>query len=134
MRRMPLFILAAALAGCTTAPPPASRTAEGQEKLTKLLAGKVAGQPTECLPSFRQNDMVVIDESTIAFREGAGRVYVNRVIGACNGVGHSGYALVTNSFGGGRLCRGDIARVMDVQNGTTIGSCALGDFVPYTRA
>ena len=39
--------------------------------------------------------------------------------------------LVTRTSGTG-LCSGDIARVVDVSNGITVGSCALGEFVPYT--
>jgi hypothetical protein len=45
------------------------------------------------------------------------------------GAGH--YALVTRQFSGS-LCRGDIATVADLSSGMTVGSCVMGDFVPYT--
>jgi hypothetical protein len=32
------------------------------------------------------------------------------------------------------MCRGDISRVADVRTGMTVGSCAIGDFIPYTPA
>ena len=31
------------------------------------------------------------------------------------------------------MCSGDIATVADLRTGMTVGSCTLGDFVPYTR-
>lgn len=132
MRTICLILCGAILAGCTTAPPPASRSAEAQAEFHRLTAGKVPGQPLSCLPSYRADNMVRIDNSTVAFREG-GRVYVNHLIGACSGLKSGFYALVTRSSGTG-LCRGDIAHVQDVSTGAIVGSCAIGDFVPYTTA
>ena len=97
--------------------------------LNKLIAGKSAGAPFTCLQHYRSDDMVKNDESTVAFKQGR-RVYVNHLIGACSNLDSSFYALVTKSSGTG-LCRGDIAYVQDVSNGTIVGSCAIGDFVPY---
>ena len=34
--------------------------------------------------------------------------------------------------GGTGLCRGEIAQVIDTSQGFTVGSCSIGDFVPYT--
>lgn len=134
MRTMPLLIIAATLAGCSTAPQAPVYNARAEAELQRALAGKVAGQPVSCLPSFRKHDMIRVDDDTILFRDGARRVYRNELMGSCNGLGSHAYALVTNTVGGsGRLCRGDIAQVVDISNGTTVGSCALGDFVPYTR-
>ena len=132
MRAIPLLLTAAALAGCTTQPPAPTRTAEGQAKFQKLTAGKVAGKPMDCLPHYRADDMVTIDDSTVAFREGS-RVYVNHLINECNGLDSGFYTLVTKSHGTG-LCRGDMSQVAAVRTGVTVGSCAIGSFVPYTTA
>jgi hypothetical protein len=132
MRAIPLLLCAAALTGCMTQPPPPSRSAEAQAEFQRLTAGKVPGQPISCLPSYRADNMVRIDNSTVAFREGS-RVYVNHLIGACSGLRSGFYALVTRSSGTG-LCRGDIAHVQDMSTGAIVGSCAIGDFVPYTTA
>jgi len=130
MRSMSFLLLTAALAACSTAPQP--RTAQAEAQLERLLAGKVAQQPVDCLPTYRSGDMVVIDDNTILFREGRNRIFRNDLNGgSCTGLGGGHYALVTKQFGGG-LCRGDIAQVMDVSNGMTVGSCVMGDFVPYT--
>ena len=133
MRSISLLLIGAAIVGCTTgAAEQPIRTADKQRQYDQLLVGKVAGPPLSCLPTFRQDDMVVIDDRTIAFRQGSSRTYVNHMQGGCSNLG-GGYALVTRSFGGGQLCRGDIAQVVDLSSRMTVGSCVFGDFVPYAR-
>lgn len=133
MRSMSLLLLAATLAGCSTAPQPVTRSARAEAQFQQLLAGKVAGPPVSCLSGHRSNDMVVIDDNTILFRDNSRRVYRNHPIGGCPRLGSGQFALVTRNIGGQGLCRGDIAQVMDVRNGFSVGSCVIGDFVPYTR-
>ena len=132
MRIVPILLVGSLLAACSTAPQPL-RSAKAEQRYQALLAGKAAGAPQSCLPSYRSNDMVVIDDNTVLFREGSNRTWVNRLQGGCSNLGSGHYALVTRTYGGAGLCRGDIAQVADVQNGITVGSCVLGDFVPYTR-
>jgi len=123
----------AVLGACSTAPQHQSREAEAETRLQQALAGKVAGRPVDCLPTFRTGDVVRIDDDTVLFRDGANRVYRNDLNGSCNGLGSPNYTLVTNSFGSaGQLCRGDIARMVDVSSGIPVGSCVVGKFVPYT--
>jgi hypothetical protein len=45
----------------------------------------------------------------------------------------SHYAIVTRQFGGGGLCSGEIAEVVDPTTGISISSCSFGEFVPYRR-
>lgn len=121
------------LAACaTTAEDSAERSPEAQQLLARYLDGRTAGQPQSCLPSFRSHDMVVVDERTILFRDGANRVWRTEVQGPCNGLGRPGTALLTRQFGSGQLCRGEVAQILDTTGGFTIGSCSFGDFVPYT--
>lgn len=120
------------VAGCATQPPSPSQIAESQAELQKLIGGKVAGSPITCLPHYRADDMVRIDDSTIAFRQGS-TVFVNHLNGECSNLKNSFYALVTKGNGMG-LCNGDIAQVRDVSHGTIVGACALGDFIPYKPA
>ena len=131
MRGTPILAFALALAGCATQPQPATRTAEAQAELNKLLAGKTAGAPITCLQHYRANDMIRIDDSTVAFRQGS-KIYVNHLRGVCSNLTSSFYALVTRGNGMG-LCRGDIAEVRDTSTGTLVGACGLGDFIPYSR-
>ena len=133
MRRISLLGIGAVLVACTTtAAQQPIRSAKAQVRYDQLLAGKVAGSPVSCLPTFRQNDMVVIDESTVAFRQGSSQVYINHMQGGCTHLGGP-YALVTRTFGGSQLCRGDIGQVVDLTNRFTVGSCVFGDFIPYGR-
>lgn len=132
MRLISVVTGAVVLASCTTAPPaPAMRTAEKQREFQMLLAGKTAQPPISCLPHYRSGDMRVIDDQTIAFRDGSRRTYVAHMRGGCNELGTGHYALLTKQFGSADLCQGDIARVIDTLNGITVGSCVFGDFVPY---
>ena len=130
MRGIALLLIGATLASCAAAPQP-GRSARAENRFQQLLAGKVAGPAVSCLPSYRANDMVVIDDSTIAFRDGSRRVYVANLSHSCSNLGSGHYALVTKRFGGSGLCRGDIGQVADLTSGMTVGSCVFGDFTPY---
>ena len=126
------LILVSVLAGC--APYAAEpRTAKAESKLTRALEGKVAGAAINCLPSYRANDMTIIDDGTLLFRQGSATVYRNDPPGGCSRLGDGTYTLVTRTMGGS-LCRGDIAQVVDLPSGMTVGSCSMGEFVPYRSA
>lgn len=128
-----LAILASAgvLASCATTGQPVERSPKALAELASYLDGRTPGNPVSCLPNYRRDDMVVIDENTILFRDGANRVWRNDLKGSCNSLGRPGTALLTRQFGAS-LCSGEIAQVIDTSQGFTVGSCAIGDFVPYT--
>ncbi|WP_205479667.1 hypothetical protein [Sphingomonas arenae] len=132
MRSLLLLPLLASVAACAASANDQPRSAKAQQELDRYLTGKVAGSPQTCLPTFRRDDMVVIDEKTILFRDGSRRVWRNDPAGGCIGLGRPGVAMVTRTFGSGELCRGEIVRMTDLTNGITVGSCSLSDFVPYT--
>ena len=133
MRSVIPLLIVGALTGCTYAPaqqaPMVDQRAEA--RLNQLLAGKVPGRPQSCLAHFRADDMVVIDDYTIAFRDGTNRVWINKPPGGCNLLSAGPYALVTHTSIGS-TCRGDIASVMDTINHASVGSCVFSDFVPYS--
>jgi hypothetical protein len=138
MRSISLLLLGAMLASCTTAvADQQQRTPRKQARFDQIIAGKVAGAPLNCLPSYlNANDMTVIDDSTIVFSRGAssGPVYVAHMRGPCTGLGGAGAnALVTRQVGASGLCSGDIATVQDLMAHITVGSCTFGEFIPYTR-
>ena len=135
MRSVIPVLMVAAIAGCAPPPPAqvAAEQARSQARLAELVAGKVAGAPQSCLPPYRSDDMIVVDDSTIVFRDGATRVWVMRTQNPCNLLSAGPYALVTKTVGGMGLCRGDIGQVADPVSSSTVGSCVMGDFVPYTR-
>jgi len=130
MRGILLIGLGGLIASCSYAPP-VGPSPVAQDKLAKELAGLVPGQPQACLPTYRSQDMVPIDDDTILFRVGKNLVYRNELNGACTTPG-SGYTLVTRSTSTG-LCRGDIAQIVDLHSHVVVGSCSFGDFIPYRR-
>jgi hypothetical protein len=133
MRCIGLILAVGVLASCSTAPEPTTRSPEGQRDYERLIADKVvAGPPVACLPSYNMDDLVVIDERTIAYRQGAGRIWINNMRSACTGLGRNN-ALVTRTFGATQTCSGDIARVVDLTAKVVVGSCVFGDFVPYAK-
>jgi hypothetical protein len=125
---LPVLLAACATAGMAEDPPP-QLTDKQKAALDRALEGKVAGEPQNCISLTQRADLQVISDDLLLYKAGR-TVYVNRVLGRCNGLSFGG-TLVTNVWGS-QICRGDIARVADLSAGMLTGSCALGDFVPYT--
>ena len=135
MRSIPLLLLGASLVSCTTASPAPTRTAEKENRLQQLIAGKVAGPPQSCISNIttRSNNMVVIDDQTVAFRATGGRVYVGHLGAGCDNIG-MGNSLVTRQSAASSLCSGDIAQLRNLSSGANVGSCTFQEFVPYSPA
>lgn len=134
MRGISLLLIGAGVAGCSTAAEQPMRSSQNQAKYERLLAGKVAGPPVSCVPSYRANDMIVIDENTVIFKQGGGsRLYVANMQGGCSNLGRFNYTMVTRQVGASGLCRGDIADIVDPTNGFLVGSCTFGQFTPYSN-
>ena len=135
MRTSTFFAIgtAALLAGCTMDDRPsaaaAAESARAEAQLADELRGRQPGPPQSCvqLTELRGNRGIGPD---IVLFEGAGdRVYVNRPAGGCRL--RTGETLVTRTPSS-RLCRSDIVQVVNVPTGP-VGSCTLGEFVPYER-
>ena len=138
MRTFILMLSAASLGSCMAGPPSPQQAMwdqqqamRDQQELGMRLAGRVAGPPTDCLPSYRANHQMNISDNVILFDYG-GTIYRNDPPGGCPGLGSGQYALVVRPVGSS-LCRGEIAQVRDIQSGMTRGTCTLGAFMPYRR-
>jgi hypothetical protein len=123
---------AATLAACSTTPVQEVRSPKAQRELADALAGRVAGKPVTCLPGFRSNDMQIIDDWTILFKDGR-TIYVQNPRGGCPGIASRRNVLVTRLWGTSQLCSGDISHLVDPTSGIGGGACVFGEFVPYTR-
>ncbi|HEY8592150.1 MAG TPA: hypothetical protein VIL42_04700 [Sphingomicrobium sp.] len=139
MRKFALLVVGASLGACTAAPPSpypygyAGTSPINDPRLGQLLAGRVAGQPRQCLNASRSADLLPVAGNYVAYRD-LGTIYVSRTDGICD-TRRSSNTLVTRSVGlSSGPCRGDTAYVVDSGSGMTVGSCTFGDFVPYDRA
>lgn len=136
MHKSLIFVPLASLALCGTVSASSSRYAEAQAKedarLETALAGKTAGKPQSCIYLRETHGTESFDnkDGTLLFKVSKKLVYRTDTKGACRRIGR-GDALITRSFNGGQLCRGDIAHSADLLSGFHSGSCAMGDFVPY---
>lgn len=124
---LPLLGVLASCAAGTQA-----RIDEAQESaLAQELTGRVAGQAKRCVDLGRLGGNRGFGRNTILFT-GAGRMaFLNRTRGPCTEL--TPFRILVTRPTGGQLCSGDIISVVDASTGGHFGSCALGDFVPYTR-
>jgi hypothetical protein len=98
--------------------------------LSRALEGKQPGPPTSCVRMGLGSDgLRAISDEVLIYKIDSKLTYRNDVSGRCSGLSSGGALLLkpTNN----QYCRGDIAQVLDLSSRIPIGSCALGDFVPY---
>ena len=107
-------------------PPPQANSSVGE----RVLAGKVAGEPVSCIRA-RDADRPVRLENGMAYRVSKSLAYVQQFGGQCDlGRGVNEAYLVRRSTQT-RLCRGDIAELVDQGSNIPRGSCVYAEFVPY---
>ena len=131
MRKIITAILAAALIA-----PVASAEARprltGEAKLAKMLEGRVAGEPTDCIYLPRVRSSTIIDRTAIVYDAGS-TIYVNRPRGGEQSLDDDD-VMVTDLHGSGSsLCSVDVVRLHDRTNFFYSGFVSLGEFVPYKK-
>ncbi len=101
----------------------------GQQQLDRLLEGRVAGEPVNCIPSFSNDQVRIIDRTALVY--GSGRtIYVNRPRNPGNL--DSDDILVSRRFGS-QVCSLDLVRLHDRSTRSYSGFVNLEQFVPYRR-
>lgn len=103
---------------------------EGEAKLAKLLEGRVAGKPTDCVWLTQIRSTEIIDRTAIVYTTNDGTLYVNRPSGA-NFL--DGNDILVSEPRNGQTCRIDIVRLIDRGSNFPSGSIGLNDFVPYPK-
>lgn len=126
MARLPLFFLAAAI-GVATAAPAQDRGREAE--LERLLEGRVAGPPVQCVNQRLVRITSVINRTAFVYRIGD-VLYVNRPRVGAETLDRR-YALVTRR-GSSLLCAGDPVQSTDLSSGIT-KLVIPDDFVPWRR-
>jgi hypothetical protein len=110
------------------ASPPVS--ARGEADLTRIIAGRVAGPPVDCIQQHAIDSAEVIDGTAIVYRDG-NRLYVNRPASAAESLDRD-EILVTNTHTS-ELCSVDVVRLIDGTSRFEWGFVGLGKFVPYVK-
>jgi hypothetical protein len=134
MRKTAMILAAAGVAmlGGTMASGPlvARERMTGQQELAKLLEGRVAGEPQDCVSTFPTRHLRVIDKTALVYDAGS-TIYVN--VPANPASLDEDDAMVVSQFGT-HLCRQDVITTHDRYAGFQTGTIFLGDFVPYRKA
>lgn len=102
----------------------------GEEKLAKLLEGRVAGEPVSCISNFSSREARIIDKTAIVYDTGR-VIYVNRPRNADSL--DSDDIMVTKLYGSNQLCRMDTVQMRDRSSFFYSGFVGLENFVPYRR-
>jgi hypothetical protein len=102
----------------------------GEEELAKMLEGREAGEPVNCIPSNQVMETHVIDKTAIVYRIGR-TLYVNRPSNA--ELLDNDDILVTRLWGT-QLCSVDTIQLHDRMNPHMwSGFVGLQKFVPYKK-
>lgn len=101
-----------------------------QQQLDKLLQGRVAGKPVNCISHFDSRDMRVIDKTAIVYNAG-NVIYVNRTTHPAHL--DSDDILVSKRSGSMGPCSLDIVETHDQTGHFWNGSVGLVEFVPYRK-
>ena len=121
-----LTVLLAVMAG----PVQARDHLTGQQELAKLLEGRVAGKPVDCINLMNAGSSQIIDHTAIVYDTGS-VLYVNQPKYPDDL--DSDKILITKTWGD-QLCRLDIVRLRDRGTFMDSGFVGLESFVPYRRA
>lgn len=110
---------------------PSKRAIKGQARLDRLLEGRVAGEPVNCIRTLPTAPMTTLHSTAYVFGRGH-TIYVQRTRNP--GQIDNRDTLVLRRFGGGQqLCRQDVATTVDPLTQIFTGAVMFEDFVPYTR-
>jgi hypothetical protein len=99
-------------------------------ELAKLLEGRVAGPPVNCISLSQVQGTRVIDHTAIVYDFGT-TIYVNYPRGSANSLS-SDDILLTKTYST-QLCKMDIVRMVDRTGHFPKSFVSLGQFIPYKR-
>ena len=101
----------------------------GEEKLAKLLEGREAGKPVDCISLHDSRDARVIDKTAIVYGRG-NTIYVNRPMNA-DDLDDDDVMVTETSLS--QLCKLDTVRMHDRSQFFFTGFVGLEQFVPYRK-
>lgn len=127
---MRLLITSALTALALAAVPGAAKEKLSPEaQLEKMLEGRVAGEPRNCIPLSATNS-TVIDGTAIVYRVG-GTLWVNRPRSGADTLDEDDILVTRTS--GSQLCSLDSVQLYDRSGNMWRGFVSLDEFVPYRK-
>jgi len=131
MKKLTLILAGATLAltGAAASAKP-SHAERAEADLARMLEGRVAGEPQNCISAFDSNRIRVIEHLGIVYDNG-GTIWVARAKDP-RVLGHWDMPIFQRYSS--QLCTTDVIRTVDRSDGHFTGALFLHDFVPYTRA
>ncbi|WP_404482597.1 hypothetical protein [Novosphingobium sp. BL-52-GroH] len=131
MKKLAIAATFAVGAALLAAPAVDARTKlTGEEKLAKMLEGREAGKPVNCIPYSQTQNTTVIDKTAIVYRVGS-TLYVNRPTNVDRLDDDD--VMVTKLYTS-QLCHLDTVQLHDRTAGFMWnGFVGLNDFVPYRK-
>lgn len=103
----------------------------GEEKLAKMLEGRVAGEPERCIRTIGARSLTSIDDTALVYKDGK-TLWVNYTR-TPNAIDDSDY-LVIRKFDATSLCRTDQVQTYSRAGDFFSGVIFLEDFIPYRMA
>jgi len=132
MRKMTMVLVASMAATLFTLPGAAGarERADPEAKLARILEGRVAGEPQDCIYLPRVRSSRIIDRTAIVYESG-GTIYVNRPDSGASSLDDDD--IQVTDVHGSQLCSIDIVRLHDRSSFFYSGFVGLGEFVPYRK-
>ena len=125
---IPALLTAAAIAASPAAS--AREKLAPEDQLAKLLEGRVAGEPQDCISLSTARSSQIIDKTAIVYKVGS-TYWVNRPKGGAESLDDDDI-LVTRTTSS-QLCSIDAVELRDRTSHMYAGFVSLGKFVPYKR-
>jgi len=102
----------------------------GEQQLAKLLEGRVAGKPVDCITMSNVDSSTVIDKTAIVYDTGR-TVYVQRPKVGAESLDDDD--ILVTELHSSQLCSIDTVQLHDRNGHFWRGFVGLDKFVPYTR-
>lgn len=131
MRPLILTIVAAATIATAPSASVARERLAPEDQLAKLLDGRVAGKPSDCISLATVNSSQVIDKTAIVYRSGS-TLWVNRPRGGASSLDDDD--ILVTKLTSSQLCSIDTVELRDRSSHMYSGFVSLGEFIPYRRA
>lgn len=127
----PLIAATLAAAALVAGPAAARERLAPEAQLAKLLEGRVAGEPRDCISLYSAHSSQVIDRTAIVYRIGS-TLWVNRPDGGAASLDDDD--ILITRLNSSQLCSIDVVELRDRTSHSYAGFVSLGKFVPYRRA